>query len=143
MQIFPLTFLEPVPEGAWSAHGASLLVQGHAGVPQSVVSTGVERDVLIGQAVVTETSNVDLSRGGWTGGCENGRKSYISVLTLDPYQIKYRKYLQQRQNYVSEHKVRCVFSMFVLRKTNTTEPLTRWDENHEETTLRVQRKEVK
>lgn len=57
-----LTFLEAVPEGARSAHGASLLVQRHAGVPQPVVAAGVVGDVLIGQAVVAHPGEVHLSR---------------------------------------------------------------------------------
>lgn len=57
----PLTFLETVPEGARPAHGASLLVQRHARVPQPVVAAGVEGGVLIGQAVVAQTGEVDLS----------------------------------------------------------------------------------
>lgn len=65
-----LTFLEAVPEGARAAHGAGLLVQRHARVPQPVVAAGVERDVLVGQAVVTHASEVDLSRRGRTGSCE-------------------------------------------------------------------------
>lgn len=57
----PLTFLEAVPEGARSAHGASLLVERHARVSQAVVAAGVKGDVLIGQAVVAQAGEVDLS----------------------------------------------------------------------------------
>lgn len=74
----PLTLLEAVPEGARSAHGASLLVERHAGVPQSTVAAGVKGDVLIGQAVVAQTGEVDLSCGGWAGCCGSDTGNYIS-----------------------------------------------------------------
>lgn len=68
----PLTFLEAVPERARAAHGAGLFVKGHARVPQAVVAEGVKGDVLVGQAVVPQTSDVDLSGGCRAGGCEDG-----------------------------------------------------------------------
>lgn len=57
----PLTFLEAIPEGARSAHGASLLIKRHARVSQAVVTAGVKGDVLIGQAVVAHAGEVDLT----------------------------------------------------------------------------------
>lgn len=65
----PLTFLKAVPEGARAAHGASLLIKRHAGVSQSIVAAGVIGDILIGQAVVAQPSEVDLSCRGWAGCC--------------------------------------------------------------------------
>lgn len=63
-----MNFLKAVSEGARSAHGASLLVKRHAGVSQTVVA-GVKGDFLIGQAVIAQTGEGDLScRGG--AGCE-------------------------------------------------------------------------
>lgn len=67
----PLTFLKAIPERAWAAHGASLLIKRHAGVSQAVVTERVKGDVLIGQAVVTQTGKVNLSCWSRTGRCEN------------------------------------------------------------------------
>lgn len=57
----PPTFFEAIPEGSRSAHGACLLVKRHTGVSQTVVTARVDRGILIGQAVVAQTTKVNLS----------------------------------------------------------------------------------
>lgn len=80
----PPTFLKAVPEGAWSAHGAGLLVKRHTRVPQPIVTARVKGDILIGQAVVAQTSEVDLSPWSWAGCCKSETGHYeihISMYT--------------------------------------------------------------
>lgn len=60
IQLF-LTFLKPVPEGSRPAHGSGLLVQRHAGVAQTGITMAVQLVVLIGQAVVAQAGQVNLS----------------------------------------------------------------------------------
>lgn len=80
----PLTFLKAVPEGAWSAHGASLLVKRHAGVSQAVVAARVKGNVLIGQAVVAQTGEIDLSCWGRAGrwGNDTGNDIWINQIII-------------------------------------------------------------